>query len=88
MWYSHVLKVYILAVPTYGSAWIFLEFLNVHSVLFLTIAYIGASTIFFVGAYFMIADELRETIFRYMRDIKNNLFPRATANASGRNSKL
>jgi hypothetical protein len=77
-----------LAVLAYGSAWFFLEFLKVHSILFLTIAYIGASTIFFIGAYFIIADELRETVFRYVQNIKNNLFFRSTANANGRNSKL
>lgn len=88
MWYLHVFKVYILAILTYGSAWFFLEFLNIGSILFLTFGYIGASTIFFIGAYFMIGDELRETIFRYMQDIKNTLFPRATTNVIGRNSKL
>jgi O-antigen/teichoic acid export membrane protein len=87
-WYLHVFKAYIPAILTYGSAGFCLEFLNVHSILFLTIAYIGASTIFFIGAYFLIGDELKETIFRYMQDIKNNLFPRATVQASGRNSKL
>jgi len=88
MWYLHVFRVYILAILTYGSAWFFLKFLDIHSILFLAIAYIGASTIFFIGAYFMIGDELRETIFRYMQEIKNNLFPRTTAHAGGRNSKL
>jgi O-antigen/teichoic acid export membrane protein len=62
-WYLHVLKVFALATLTYGLAWIVLEFLGVHSIFSLSTAYIGASIIFLIGAYLMIDDELRETLY-------------------------
>lgn len=73
IWYSHVFKVYILAGLTYGSAWIFLKFINVHSILFLTIAYIGATIIFLICSYFMISDDLRKTLFNYIQVLRNEL---------------
>ncbi|MGD8963516.1 MAG: oligosaccharide flippase family protein, partial [Desulfobacterales bacterium] len=86
-WYGHVIKAYFLAGLIYGFAWIFLKFFNVSSILVLIVTYIGASTFFMIGAFFMIGDELKETIFRYMQDIKRNSFLRATVRVSGRNSK-
>lgn len=65
MWYSHVIKAYILASLTYGLAWIALEFFGTHSILSLSLAYTGASLIFLIGAYIMIGDELRETLYGY-----------------------
>lgn len=73
IWYSHVFKVYTLASLTYGSAWIFLEFINVHSILFLTIAYIGATIIFLICSYFMISDDLRKALFNYIKVLRNGL---------------
>ncbi|MBE3128771.1 MAG: oligosaccharide flippase family protein [Actinobacteria bacterium] len=71
-WYSHVLKVYILASLTYGIAWIVLEFLDIYSILSLSITYTGATIIFLTGAYFMISDELRETLLKYIQILRNN----------------
>ena len=71
-WYSHVFKVYILASLTYGLAWIVLESLDIHSILSLSIAYTGATIIFLICSYFMISDELRGTLLKYIQILRNN----------------
>lgn len=66
-WHLHVLRIFILVCLTYGVAWIILDPLNNHSILYLTLAYSGATISYLIGAYLMIGDELRETVTRYFQ---------------------
>lgn len=65
-WYFRVSKVYALISVTYGIAWIILVLSDAFSVAHLFIAYLSASTAFLIIAYFMIGDELRETILLHL----------------------
>jgi O-antigen/teichoic acid export membrane protein len=65
-WYLQVFKAIALAGSTYGIAWIILGMIGNYSILFLTTAYIGASVVFLIAAYFLISDELREMLLRIL----------------------
>ena len=69
-WYLHVLRVFILVGLTYGTAWIALYVIGNHSILLLISAYVGASVVFLIVSYFMIGDELRETLSRLFQSLK------------------
>ena len=88
MWYSHVVKGYILAGLTYGLVWITLKFLGVPSILSLSIGYTVASIIFLIGAYIMIDDDLKETLLRYIQNIRNSMKVKAVTVLNGRTPKL
>lgn len=65
-WYSHVVRIAGLVGGTYGAAWIILQALGAHSIIFLILAYVAASIIFLIGAYWMVGDGIRESIFRIL----------------------
>lgn len=66
-WYLHVFKILVLVSVTYGTAWIILALSNAFSVAYLFIAYLLASIAFLMSAYFMISNELRETLLLHFR---------------------
>ena len=72
-WYLHVLRVYILVGLTYGVAWITLGVIGSHSIFSLALAYIGASVVFLIGSYFMIGDELRQTLLSHLQRLKTRI---------------
>ena len=86
--YGHVLRVFLLTALTYGVAYRILVVVDIFTILSLFMAYIGASTIFLIGAYFMIGDELRKTALGHFRTLGDNLNFRTILSVNGRNSKL
>ncbi len=69
-WYWHVLRIFALAGITYGVAWFILGEIGNRSILSLASAYVGASIVFLIGSYFMIGEELKETISRLFQALK------------------
>lgn len=69
-WYGHVFKILVLASLTYGVAWTLLGIIGNHSILALTTAYIVGSIFFLTGSYFMIGEELSETLFRHVQALR------------------
>jgi O-antigen/teichoic acid export membrane protein len=65
-WYVHILKIFILAVATYGTAWIIIEFNDSYTVINLSLAYILATGAFFTGTLLLIGPELKKTINSYI----------------------
>lgn len=72
-WYSHVLRIFALAGLTYGATWGILWFLGFHTILYLSLAYVGASVAFLICTYFMIGNELREFLLQYIQPLKSIL---------------
>lgn len=70
--YGHVLKVFLLIGLSYGTVYSLLFVFDIFKILSLSLSYIGASVIYLIGAYFLIGDELRKTILRQFRTLKNN----------------
>ncbi len=70
MWYFHVLKIFTLVGLTYGVAWIILGIIDNHSIPSLALAYVGASIVFLIGAYFLIGDELRGSLSGLLHTLK------------------
>lgn len=66
-WYSYVSRIFGLIGLTHGFAWIALSIANKHSLLSLTLAYMGASFVFSIGAYFLMGNELRSFLVRHFR---------------------
>ena len=71
-WYIQILKVLTLVGSTYGSAWIMLGMIDNHSILFLALAYAGASVVFLTTSYFLISDELRDELRGILSRIFNH----------------
>lgn len=69
-WFWHTLRVFALTTLTYGTAWLMLKSTGADSILFLALAYIGASIAFLAGAYWMIGNELRETLLRFLQTLR------------------
>lgn len=69
-WYLHVFRIFALVGMTYGIAWVALGVIGSHSILSLALAYIGASVGFVIGACFLIGDELRGTLSRFLQRVK------------------
>ena len=65
-WYSHVSKIFILALFTYGLAWFALGFMGGKTILNLSLAYICASILFMAGAFSLIGKELRQSVYHHM----------------------
>jgi O-antigen/teichoic acid export membrane protein len=68
-WYKHVSKIFALIILTYGMAWFILGIINNFSILSLSVSYFSASIVFLTATWFMISDELRETLFRYVQSV-------------------
>jgi len=72
-WYLHVIRIFVLIGLTYGVGWIILRFLGSYSIPYLASTYIGASIVFLIGAYFMIGDELRESLLQHFQSLRRLL---------------
>lgn len=72
-WYARVLKILALASVTYGAAGMILVSGGAHSILFLTLAYGGGSTLFLIGAYWMVGEELRGRLLRSMQVLRTRM---------------
>ena len=68
-WYFHVLKVIALAAVAYGTAWVLLAVTGSTTVLPLGVAYVVASSLFFLGSFFLIGTELRGTFRGLLRNL-------------------
>jgi O-antigen/teichoic acid export membrane protein len=66
-WYVHVLKVIVLGAATYGPAWVVVSLTSVSSLPIAILAYSAGTFAFGIGAYRLIAPDLRETIQRLPR---------------------
>lgn len=86
--YGHVLKVFLLTVLTYGVAYGILVVVDIFTISSLSLAYVIASAIFLIGAYFMIGDDLGKTILRHIQSAGNKFNFRALSDLKWRNSKL
>lgn len=86
--YRHVLRVFLLTALTYGIAYGILVVVDIFTIRSLFMAYIGASAIFMIGAYFMIGDDLRRTILRHIQPVGNNFKFKIMTAVNWRNSKL
>ena len=72
VFYSHVLRVFLLIVITYGATYCVLVLFDFTTILSLALSYIAASIMFSIGAFFLISHELRKTIFRHFLTLINN----------------
>jgi O-antigen/teichoic acid export membrane protein len=61
-WYQNILKIFALAGMTYGLGGLLLRIIKVSTLFYLGFTYILGSVVFLLGAYFMLGEELRETI--------------------------
>ena len=73
VWCFHILKVLTLAATTYGMAWTSVHSVNANSILSLVLAYAGASIAFLVGAYWMMGDELRDSLLHTFQTLRLKL---------------
>jgi len=69
-WYLHVFKIFALIILTYGVGWAFLELMGSYSILSLALAYTGATIVFLTCAYFMIGDELKNTLLQLLKTFR------------------
>ena len=54
---------------TYDVAWFILGIISNFSILSLSVSYFSASIVFLAATWFMISDELRETLFRHVQSV-------------------
>lgn len=64
-WYWHIFKIFGLIILTYGVGWIFLGFIGSYFILSLVLTYTGTTIVFLTCAYFMINDELKNTLLQF-----------------------
>jgi len=69
-WYLHIFKILVLIILTYGVGWAFLELMGSYSILSLVLAYTGATIVFLTCAYFMIGDELKNTLLQLLKTFR------------------
>jgi len=69
-WYLHVFKIFVLIILTYGLGWAFLEFMASYSILSLVLVYTGATIVFLSCAYFMIGEELKNTLLQLLKTFR------------------
>jgi hypothetical protein len=63
VWHWHIIRIMILAILIYGSAWMVLVLLGSFSLVNLILAYGGASLLYCAIAYRMIGEDLRQSIW-------------------------
>lgn len=68
-WYRHVLNIIALEALTYGIAFAALLFTGSLSVISLALTYLGASALYFIGSYFLVGVELRESFLVFYRKV-------------------
>lgn len=69
-WYIHILRIYCLVGLTYGVAYLILNLLNDFRVYSLLIAYGISTVLMLAGSYYLIEDELKNTIARFYYSIR------------------
>lgn len=72
-WFLHVFKVLVLVGLTYGVAWTIVKLTNSVSLGYLVLAYLLASFVFLTSAYFMITEELRESLLQHFQLLRRLL---------------
>jgi O-antigen/teichoic acid export membrane protein len=72
-WYGHVLRIIGSALPIYGIAWVLVSWLGNTSILALATAYIVATIIYGAVAFWMMGDELRESLFHSLQAVRLKL---------------
>ncbi|MEK7308218.1 MAG: hypothetical protein AAB089_04020, partial [Nitrospirota bacterium] len=68
-WYAHIGKILAVASLAYGVAWTLPEFLGAQSILALTVAYLGGSAVFILGAYRLMSEELKTALWRLLHTL-------------------
>jgi O-antigen/teichoic acid export membrane protein len=71
--YWHDLRILILISVTYGVAWLALSIINNYSIISLAIAYIFATIVFLICGYTVIGEELKGTVFSYLKVFKTKV---------------
>ncbi len=69
-WYRHVLKIHVLVGLTYGFALAFLGFLGANSIHALALAYLSATVMFMLGAYWLMNEELKAVLWRLSQALR------------------
>ena len=69
-WYSHVFKIILLVVVTYGLAWTIIVLNHNYSVFNLLVAYLISTLIFSIGAFYMAGDEIRVSILNNLQSLR------------------
>lgn len=73
VFYSRLIRILILTIMSYGLMLMIIFYFNFSSIFALTVASIVGSFVYCVGAYFMAGDELRESIVRYIQQLRKIL---------------
>lgn len=61
-WFVHVGRIFLLILLSYGSPWIVLAFQGNFSLVALTVAYLSGTILFVIGTFFLMGNELRQTL--------------------------
>jgi O-antigen/teichoic acid export membrane protein len=69
-WCYHIFKIIILTGFTYGATWLIVVYFGAYTLQSLSLAYLGASIVFLIGAYFIISDELRESLLQHFQSLR------------------
>jgi O-antigen/teichoic acid export membrane protein len=74
VWYERLLRAAVLIAVSYGLSWVLLSLLGPRSLPILVLGYLAASIVYLVGAYLLIAPELRAAV-RYRLTILRRWTP-------------
>jgi O-antigen/teichoic acid export membrane protein len=69
-WYFHIFKIFILAILTFGWGWTSITLRGSYSLFSLMLAYLIALIFFLFFSYFLISNELRNTLLYYLKLFK------------------
>ncbi len=69
-WFVHMGRILVLAGLTYGTAWALVELFAARSVPGLALAYLGATALFVLGAYWLMSHELRAALWALPNSLK------------------
>jgi hypothetical protein len=70
--FRHLLKIFLLTALTYGASYSFLVTADTFTLFSLSLAYIGATVFFLIGAFFLISHELRNIVLERCGTIANH----------------
>ena len=68
-WYKHIIKIFTLALLTYGIAWIILDLAGETTFINLTLTYIFSSVLYATGAFLLIGKELRQSVYQHLESL-------------------
>jgi O-antigen/teichoic acid export membrane protein len=72
-WYRHLLRIFFLAIISYGGAGFLLDMVRTISVLSLFLMYLMATSCFLIFCYFLIGNDLRESLFNHINLYRSKL---------------